>query len=417
MMKQLPLLLLFSLLTGNSSACTNADSKVISTEGTDVILPCSPSTRENLQNKLFDWKKLGQGGATHHEVFMWDSAVHYDDHSGQSEQFKGRVSHFQNELQHGNASIVIRETKVTDSGSYSCGFPKLQPREEFCIELVVSASPEPSVTILEETKDWSLLQCLVRGSFPEPKVEWRNSSGNILPADEPLVSKTEDRYSVTLNITVTKTDRYQCVATQEEIKHQTRPAHIYVLLNGAASKPSVTILEEAKDWSLLQCEILGAFPKPLLQWTDSSGTTLNTEEPQVSERGGSYDVILNITVTKTDHYQCVATQEEIKHQSKPAHIYVSLSGEEPERRSGSITGWIILSAVLGAVLFVVLVVLVVGGIVVVRVVSKDRNKLNQLNEKIEKLEDDQKKTSSQDTLPADSVADPPENKILLESDQ
>ncbi|XP_033938552.1 butyrophilin-like protein 10 isoform X2 [Pseudochaenichthys georgianus] len=385
MMKQLPLLpllpllLLFSLLTGNSSACTKAVSKVISAEGTDVILPCSPSIRVNLQNKLFDWKKVGQG-ATQHEVFMWDSADHYDRHSGQSEQFKGRVSHFQNELQHGNASIVIRETKVIDSGSYSCFFPR-QPSEKFCIELVVGASPEPYVTILDQTKDWSLLQCLVRGSFPAPKVEWRDSSGNILSAEEPQVSKTGDRYSVALNTTVTKTDRYQCVATQEEIKHQSRPAHIYVLLNGAASKPSVTILEETKDRALLQCEVNGAFPKPLLQWTDSSGNIIHAAEPQVSERGGSYDVILQTTVTKTDNYSCVASQEEIK--SKPAHIYVHLSD------SGSPIGWIVLSAVLG-------IMLVVAGVVVYI-------KLNRLNNEMEKL----KKTEERSNPPpADSAAGP-----------
>ncbi|XP_034096089.1 butyrophilin subfamily 2 member A2-like isoform X3 [Gymnodraco acuticeps] len=417
MMKQLPLLpllLLFSLLTGNSSACTNADSKVISTEGTDVILPCSPSTRENLQNKLFDWKKLGQGGATHHEVFMWDSAVHYDHHSGQSEQFKGRVSHFQNELQHGNASIVIRETKVIDSGSYSCVFPR-QPSEEFCIELIVGASPKPTIRTLDQTNSWARLQCEVHGAHPEPKVEWRDSSGNILPAEEPQVLKNGESYDVTVNITVTKTDRYRCVATQEEINHQISAENL-LHISGAATEPSVTSLEETKDWSLLQCLVRGAFPKPKVEWQDSSGNILPAAKPQVSERGGSFYITLNANVTKTDRYQCVVTQEEINHQTR-AEISVFISGEEPERRSGSITGWIILSAVLGAVLFVVLVVLVVGGIVVVRVVSKDRNKLNQLNEKIEKLEDDQKKTSSQDTLPADSVADPPENKILLESDQ
>ncbi|XP_033977895.1 immunoglobulin superfamily member 11-like [Trematomus bernacchii] len=141
MMKQLsllPLLLLFSLLTGNSSACTNADSKVISTEGTDVILPCSPSTRENLQYKLFDWKKVGQGGETQHEVFLYASGVQYDGiKAGQSEQFKGRVSHFEDELKHGNASIIIKKTKVIDSGNYTCDFPRLQPSEKFCIELIV----------------------------------------------------------------------------------------------------------------------------------------------------------------------------------------------------------------------------------------------------------------------------------------
>ncbi|KAI4799545.1 hypothetical protein KUCAC02_016858, partial [Chaenocephalus aceratus] len=91
----------------------------------------------------------------------------------------------------------------------------------------------------------------------------------------------------------------------------------------AASKPYITILDQTKDRALLQCEVNGAFPKPLLQWTDSSGNMVPAAEPQVSERGGSYDVILQTTVTKTDNYSCVASQEEIK--SKPAHIYVSLS--------------------------------------------------------------------------------------------
>ncbi|XP_063767946.1 butyrophilin-like protein 10 isoform X2 [Eleginops maclovinus] len=321
MMKQLPLLLLFSLLTGNSSACTHAVSRVIATEGTDAVLPCSPSTRVNLQDKLFDWKKVGQGGETLQEVFMYDSAVYYERNSGQSEQFKGRVSHFQTELKQGNASIIIRKTKVIDSGSYTCVFPRLQPRQEFCIELIVGASPEPYVTILEESKDRSLLQCLVRGAFPEPKVEWWDSSGNILPAAEPHVSKAGDSYDVILQTTVTKTDNYSCVATQEEINHQTKPAHIYVHLNGAATKPHVTILK-TEDGLKVQCEILGASPKPLLQWKDSSGNIVPAAEPQVSERGGSYDLILQTTVTKTDNYHCVVTQEEINHRTE-AEIYVS----------------------------------------------------------------------------------------------
>ncbi|KAL3059294.1 hypothetical protein OYC64_011255 [Pagothenia borchgrevinki] len=223
MMKQLPLLpllLLFSLLTGNSSACTNADSTVIAKEETDVILPCSPSTGENLLKKLFDWKKVGQGGETLHEVFMYDSAVQYDRHSGQSEQFKGRVSHFQDELKHGNASIFIRKTKVIDSGSYTCYFPRLQPREKFCIELVVSASPKPSVKTIDQSNSWARLQCEVHGAYPKPKVEWKDSSGNILPAEEPQVSERGGSYDVILQTTVTKTDNYSCVSTQEEINHQ-----------------------------------------------------------------------------------------------------------------------------------------------------------------------------------------------------
>ncbi|KAI4799547.1 hypothetical protein KUCAC02_016860, partial [Chaenocephalus aceratus] len=122
---------------------------------------------------------------------------------------------------------------------------------------------------------------------------------------------------------------------------------------GAASEPSVLILDQTKDKSLLQCLVRGAFPKPLLQWRDSSGNMVPAAEPQVSERGGSYDVILQTTVTKTDNYSCVASQEEIK--SKPAYIYVSLSGEEPERSSDPSGGFSV-AGVLGIIFFVVVFV-------------------------------------------------------------
>uniref|UniRef100_A0A671X184 CD276 antigen homolog n=1 Tax=Sparus aurata TaxID=8175 RepID=A0A671X184_SPAAU len=148
---------------------------------------------------------------------------------GQDQQFKGRVSHFPDQLMNGNASIEIQNTKVTDSGIYSCIFPRLQPRQTFNIELVVAASPEPYITILDETKDWSLLQCKVRGASQEPKVEWQDSSGNILPAEEPQVSERGGRYYVTINTTVTKTGRYRCVVTQEEISHQIN-AEIYAFI-------------------------------------------------------------------------------------------------------------------------------------------------------------------------------------------
>ncbi|XP_067427946.1 uncharacterized protein [Thunnus thynnus] len=84
--------------------------------------------------------------------------------------------------------------------------------------------------------------------------------------------------------------------------------------NGAAPKPYVTSLHETEDWALLQCEVQGAFSKPKSHWEDSDGNILPAEEPHVIQRGSSYDVILNINVTKTGRYRCVATQEEINHQ-------------------------------------------------------------------------------------------------------
>ncbi|XP_073324014.1 butyrophilin-like protein 1 isoform X2 [Pagrus major] len=223
--------------------------KVVVEEDSDAVLPCLISTKEDITRKIFDWKKDFQK-----EVFIYENGKYYGTgFTGQDQQFKGRVSHFQDQLMNGNASIKIQNTKMADSGSYSCIFPRLQPRQTFNIELVVErllkdrsgeipgASPEPHITTLDETKDRSLLQCEVRRAFPKPKVEWQDSTGNILPAEEPQVLEIRGSYYVTLKTTVTKTGRYRCVATQEEISHQIY-SEIYVLLNEYLSR-------EVEQWS------------------------------------------------------------------------------------------------------------------------------------------------------------------------
>ncbi|XP_039858286.1 CD276 antigen homolog isoform X1 [Simochromis diagramma] len=207
---------------------------VVVSEESDVILPCSLSTNQNLEQKLFDWRKKAP---SKQEVFMYDGGLHYNNgRRGQDEHFRGRVSHFPQELQFGNASIIIRNTTVADSGVYTCDFPHLQPEQRLCIKLVVEltlkdrsgeirgAAPKPFVGILNISEDEALLKCEVRGASPKPKVEWRDSDGNILPAEEPQVSRTGERYDITLLATVTRTNSslFHCVATQEEMGHVTR---------------------------------------------------------------------------------------------------------------------------------------------------------------------------------------------------
>ncbi|XP_038552525.1 butyrophilin subfamily 2 member A2-like isoform X2 [Micropterus salmoides] len=219
----------------------SGDVRVVVKEGSDAILPCSLSNKENAESKLFDWKKDGPK-----EIFFYDGGLHYNNgRPGQDQQFKGRVSHFQDELKYGNASIIIRNTTVADSGDYTCDFQLLQPRQIFNIKLVVGgASPEPYVKILNQTQDVALLQCEVRGASPKPTVEWQDSAGNKLPAEEPQVSERGGSFYIILQTTVMKTDNYRCVATQEEIKHQIHTeTYLYIgekLFEDTCSRGDVT---------------------------------------------------------------------------------------------------------------------------------------------------------------------------------
>ncbi|XP_070708358.1 butyrophilin subfamily 2 member A2-like [Pempheris klunzingeri] len=213
------------------------------------------------------------------------------------------------------------------------------------------ASSKPNIVILGPTEDGVSLQCLVEGASPKPLLQWKDSAGNILPAKEPQFTERGGSYDVILQTTVTKTGWYRCVATQEEISHQIQ-TETYVPVNGAATAPSIALLGPTEDGVLLQCLVRGASPKPLLQWKDSAGNILPAKEPQFTERGGSYDVILQTTVTKTDHYHCVVTQEEISHQTE-AETYVPVnahnSGEQSQGSdsTGLVIAVVVLSIILG----------------------------------------------------------------------
>ncbi|XP_030273969.1 butyrophilin-like protein 10 [Sparus aurata] len=235
---QLIMCLVFVCVWTFPAVISGAGVRVVVEEDSDAVLPCSLSTKESIVGMVFDWRKdEGQK-----EVFFYDSGSHYNNgrRTGQDEQFRGRVSHYEDQLMNGNASIKIHNTKVADSGIYSCILPKLNPRQTFYIELVVErllrdrsgeipGASKPSITILDATKDWSLLQCEVQGASPEPKVQLQDGSGNILPAEE-----RRGCYYVTLNITVTKTDHYLCVLTQEEISHQSR-VETFVFISDAGN--------------------------------------------------------------------------------------------------------------------------------------------------------------------------------------
>uniref|UniRef100_A0A4W6DUG7 Ig-like domain-containing protein n=1 Tax=Lates calcarifer TaxID=8187 RepID=A0A4W6DUG7_LATCA len=222
-MELLPLVCLCLLTWSGTTFADGNEPKIIGvTEGSDVTLPCSLSSREDIQGKRFEWKKDGQ------EVFLYDGSPL----SGQDLQFKGRVSYFKEELKNGNASITIRDTKRADNGIYTCDFPYLQPkRQTFHIQLVFGAAPKPFIRILGETKDGELVQCEVSGASPKPLVQWKDSSGNILPAKDPQVSERGGRYDITLQTTVTETGNYTCVSTQEEINHQIY-SETFVRVNG-----------------------------------------------------------------------------------------------------------------------------------------------------------------------------------------
>ncbi|KAI9513992.1 hypothetical protein NQZ68_037242 [Dissostichus eleginoides] len=209
---------LFPLTCGVTLGQLHDHVRVVVPEGEDAVLPLSIG--RNAVRDLFEWRRVGPEGETLQEVFKYNTGDHYNNgQPGQSEQFKGRVSHFPAELMRGNASIVIRKTTAADAGNYTCGFPRLKPSQTFYFNLAVAATPKPSVTILNATADWALLLCEVPGASLNTKVEWQSRDGNRLDAEEKQVPE-KDHVFISLYANVTRTDLYLCVVSQEDIRHR-----------------------------------------------------------------------------------------------------------------------------------------------------------------------------------------------------
>ncbi|XP_029358257.1 butyrophilin-like protein 1 [Echeneis naucrates] len=228
-MELLPVCLWVLIWSGSTSAA-EAGPEITVIEGHDVTLPCSIS--EDITAERFDWRADGQK-----EVYVYEGGLSSSkDLSGQHEQFKGRVSHFPGGLKDGNASIKISNTKVSDSGKYSCEFRRTNQKQH--VKLLVDGpltsygtAQKPNIVTLAETDNWAQLQCEVHGASPKPEVQWKDREGNIIPAEEPKISERGGSYDITLQIKVTKTGYYRCVSTQQSIRHQTE-AETYVRLSG-----------------------------------------------------------------------------------------------------------------------------------------------------------------------------------------
>lgn len=206
-------------------------STVVVSEFSDAVLPCSLSTKENLQRKHFNWIK-----DDNMEVFFYNASVcPSNSHPGFKKPLQERVFHFPEQLPLGNASIRIEFVKLEDAGNYTCIIPRLQAKEErFTIRLVVEpilrdrsleipgALVKPFARILDSSVDGVLLRCEVHGAVIKPTVRWLDADGNVPLKMELTDYERDGRYFVFLLIAVQKTydDYYRCEATQEEIHHR-----------------------------------------------------------------------------------------------------------------------------------------------------------------------------------------------------
>uniref|UniRef100_A0A674AH74 Ig-like domain-containing protein n=1 Tax=Salmo trutta TaxID=8032 RepID=A0A674AH74_SALTR len=210
-----------SLITTGSSEVqvVGSANTVVALIGDDVILPCFLKPNVSAEDMTVEWTGLYLKTRNIH--LYLDSR---DSNEDQHPSYRGRTSMFNEELKNGNVSLKLTRVTLSDAGSYRCFIPTLKSQvKETTVQLFVGAVSQPVISI-DGTKGWGVvLKCESGGWFPEPEMEWLDSSGTILPADGPPERHrdSEGLYAVRRHVTVNQTDinRFTCRVNQLEINH------------------------------------------------------------------------------------------------------------------------------------------------------------------------------------------------------
>ncbi|XP_058487983.1 programmed cell death 1 ligand 1-like [Solea solea] len=300
---------------------TNGVSRTYVTEGEDAVLHCS--SVERLENTVVDWENQNKK-----EACLYDRGQHCEDRrDNQDEQYKGRASLFYDELKNGNASLILNNTRIEDTGTYTCILPLLSSGiQRSTVELIVGVSR----TYVKEGED-AVLHCSSVESLKNMVVDWKNQNKEVFLYDrgwhyENGLCCQDEQYggrvslfydelkngnaSLILNDTrIEDTGIYTCDLSSG------RQIFTMELIVGAVQAPVLEISNVSEAGVELQCVVRGSSSKPSVEWQTCEGTSLNSEEPLVSETRGRYDTTLLVTVTetKTNCFRCVVKQEDIYH--------------------------------------------------------------------------------------------------------
>ncbi|XP_030399601.1 butyrophilin subfamily 1 member A1-like [Gopherus evgoodei] len=156
---------------------TGRDHPVTAIVGEAIVLPCHLSPRMSAVNMEVRWFRS--------EFF---SLVHLyqhgkDQYGNQMPEYRGRTELLKAGITDGNVSLRILNIRPSDEGQYNCFVQDGSSYEEAPLELKIAALGSNPLISVESHQDGGIrVVCQSAGWYPEPKVLWRDPSGQELPS-------------------------------------------------------------------------------------------------------------------------------------------------------------------------------------------------------------------------------------------
>lgn len=166
----LPLLLLPAILFPANAvkfSIVGPDRPVVGVVGGTVTLECHLEPKEPIDKMTVRWLKSDLDFAVH----MFRNGK--DETNTQDDDYRGRTELFKDQMVEGNASLRIKDIRVTDEGNYICSVDNGVVFEETPINLKVGGlGHDHWIYIRGYEKSGIQLVCESTGWYPAPSIQW-----------------------------------------------------------------------------------------------------------------------------------------------------------------------------------------------------------------------------------------------------
>ncbi|XP_067831492.1 CD276 antigen-like [Heptranchias perlo] len=152
-----------------------AVSPIIALFGRDLTLPCTfnPVPSISLPRLVITWQLVGSDRVVHSYYYQQDQL------SKQDPLYLNRTRLFPEGLLAGNASLQLRDVRLSDEATYMCSASSETGSSKRLVQVTVAAPyREPRLTFdLRNCSSRGLLRVHTDGGYPKAEVEWQNGTG------------------------------------------------------------------------------------------------------------------------------------------------------------------------------------------------------------------------------------------------